>query len=96
MLASSSLSTSAPLIVVTTLLLLLLLLFISAILLCIQLSQMKGFKNILFSLYAWCQCVCMSPTCVQEPHGGQKGMLDPFELELEAIVSFHVSTGNHT
>lgn len=61
-----------------------------------QLSQIKGFKNILFNVYVWGLCVCMSTTCVQEPHGGQKGMLDPFELELEAIVSCYVSTGNHT
>ena len=32
--------------------------------------------------------------CIPDVHGGQKAALDPLELELLAVLSYYVGTGN--
>jgi hypothetical protein len=50
----------------------------------------------LLSFYVYGDSACMSVLCshVCIPCGGHRGALDPLELELQMIISCHVSAGN--
>ena len=46
-------------------------------------------------MYVYGDCACMSVLCSTEcfPCGGYREALDPLEVELQMVVSYHVVTG---
>ena len=43
-----------------------------------------------------CLQACMCTVCMSVALKGQEGVLEPLELELQAVVSHHVGAGNPT
>jgi hypothetical protein len=41
-----------------------------------------------------CVDFCWHVPCIYSAHGDQKRELDPLELEIQTIVSYHVGAGN--
>lgn len=55
------------------------------------------FKNIFFScVWLFCLCICLCIICVPVAFRGQKITLDPWELELQVVMSHHMGAGKNS